>query len=917
MMSSKTAIAGAGSSSGHAMGSHGAKDPGSRIADLLSRTVSILEHRKLIPTKDMFSLAGASKALRYDVDLWDRIARLKRGQRATTSLMAAARAGNTERVRWLLKRKEADVHAQQLQFYGLLSSREAPSTALHKVVAKGHLETAEALIVEGKASLQVAAPGGTLPLHYAAKYGCAEAVPLLVKHSPSTVEAVDGKGRTPLIRAAQQPKGEAIALALLAHGANPKAVDKAGFSVLHHTCVTGHPLLFSRLIAAGVNVNAITTATTETPLLVALKNKKTALAFELLAIKNIKLDAARSGDGYEAIHVACEQGLVTVVTQLLALKVSPSKRVSIVPIGDTPLMIAAKHNQMFVVDVLLATCKAPPSSSANGLLGWMNQGAGIDLKNGKGDNALAYAVLYGNLAVVELLLAAKASLDTKNNEGHYPIHQALRWSPSSLSILAKTAGIVWHRMPGPLNETCLHVAARSYSDQRLAAMLPYALVDLEATNAEGRTPLITAAASGRAESVERLLTAGANILAKGNDGLTAGELAIKGGHRTVTAVLMDIQTAPLLRAAIESGQEDAACLLIDSKMCLELAVPLTMACGRNQPRVVEKLLLAGAPANALLSDGTPILSKACQNGFTTVVQKLLEHKADPNIRDPAGSTPMHSAVSRGKHAVIPILLRYKADKDAVDNLGRSPAELAFTITLGHERKKCIKHLLRAGISVGKFDKEWKTILSEALRRCDNYCLTPMLIKFASHDDLSHLRAVLRNNPSACWGEAWELAILELVDRGLLLGPEREELGDDAEDLVTDALLNVRSGLAGPSQDEIDDFEAENEEDEEEDDAELVVWERYDVGIKPYRSLIRWSIKARHPWKPEVWVPEADEVRDTPECFSNDEEGWRELRTQPLRDDAWERRSRLVCCFAAANKNKEPEQKKAKAGAGEA
>jgi uncharacterized protein len=919
MMLSKTAIAGVSPFSGHAVGPDGANDPGSKIADLLSRTVGILEHRKLLSTKDVFSLAGASKALRYDVDLWDRIARLKRGQRATTSLMAAARAGNTERVSWLLKRKGVNVDDRQLpssqkHFW---ESKESPSSALHKAVAKGHLATAEALIVEGGASLHSVDDVGMMPLHYAAKYGRAELVPLLVKHLPTSVDVEDLVEGTPLIRAAESPHGEAAALALLAHGANAREVDEQGFSVLHHTCATGHPLLFARLIAAGVDVNALTTTTRETPLLIALQHKKTALALDLMAIKDIKLDVARSWDGYEAVHVACQNGLATVVTQLLALKVSPSKRVGR-GTDETPLMIAAKYNQRAVVDVLLATCKRPASSGSNSLVGWMNQGAGIDLKDSDGDTALALAVLHGHDVAMEQLLAAKAGVNIKNDSGYYPVHHALtEYQSHCLEILAKTPGIVWHRMPGPNNDTCLHFAVRSSSDYMLAAMLPSALVDLEAKNAEGRTPLLAAAANNKAEAVKKLLAAGANISARGSDGLTAAELATKAGHEAVTAVLMDAQTAPLLRAAIEGGQEETACLLIDSKMCLDLANPLAMACARNQSRVVEKLLVAGASPNTLFTDGTSVFSKACQQGFTTVVQKLLEHKANVNLRDPSGSTPMHDTVGAGKHAVIPLLLRYKADKEAVDNLGRSPAQVALSIFSGDERKKCFKHLLRAGVSIGKFDKDWKTILSQAVQG-NEFAIVPMLLKAASDEDLIPLRAFLRNKSSACWNTAWGHVILELVDRELLLGPQQEDLGGQADDVVESALYNFLSGLTGPSQDVIDDVAADNEE-EEEDDAELAlsIWEGYGVGIKPYLSVIRWAIDAPHPREPEVCVPAVDEedVRGKPGTFTDD--GWRRLRTQPLRDDAWERRSRLVCCFASAAKNKEPEQKKAKAGAGEA
>jgi len=124
-------------------------------------------------------------------------------------------------------------------------------------------------------------------------------------------------------------------------------------------------------------------------------------------------------------------------------------------------------------------------------------------RNDRLDEELRAQVLEGHTAVVELLLAAGADVDAKNNYG-------------------------W---------TALHYAA-AYGHADVVELLLEAGADIKAKNNSGGTALHYAAAYGHADVVELLVSAGANVNAQDKDGWTALFWASFKGYVAVVELLL-------------------------------------------------------------------------------------------------------------------------------------------------------------------------------------------------------------------------------------------------------------------------------------------------------------------------------------------------------------------------------------------
>src|SRR5947209_3783813 len=84
---------------------------------------------------------------------------------------------------------------------------------------------------------------------------------------------------------------------------------------------------------------------------------------------------------------------------------------------------------------------------------------------------------------------------------------------------------------------------------------------------------------------------------------------------------------------------------------------------------VASLVVAGARADARLSNGETPLMRASARGFADVARALIDAGADVNARRGDGFTPLVLAVFFGHEEVVRLLLERGADADAETRLG--------------------------------------------------------------------------------------------------------------------------------------------------------------------------------------------------------------------------------------------------------
>ena len=121
--------------------------------------------------------------------------------------------------------------------------------------------------------------------------------------------------------------------------------------------------------------------------------------------------------------------------------------------------------------------------------------------------------------------------------------------------------------------------------------------------------------------------------------------------------------------AVKDDNEGAVAALIAQKVDVNARQPdgataLAWAAVRNNPRIAELLLNAGADANLTNAYGIGPLSLAIQNRSAAMVRLLLAKDADPNVARTSGETPLMTAARTGQVEVMKLLLESGADANA-------------------------------------------------------------------------------------------------------------------------------------------------------------------------------------------------------------------------------------------------------------
>jgi len=251
---------------------------------------------------------------------------------------------------------------------------------------------------------------------------------------------------------------------------------------------------------------------------------------EQLATARPELLSYADADGWTALLYAARARQHAVMRWLL--KVGQPVEAPL-PNGLTPLQLAARAGDELAMRALLShdAVLDPFSALILGADGFLtrllkSKPESVELRDGRGDTLLHWAVEADLVDLAILLLEHDAPLDARDAGGLTPLRRLLNRTPDQLA--------------GPMAE--LLVEHGAYIDPVMAAALdlPGHLPDEPLTIREqGRTLLHWAAWANSARVLKTLLALGADKAERDGAGQTALDIALAEGHERAAAILSD------------------------------------------------------------------------------------------------------------------------------------------------------------------------------------------------------------------------------------------------------------------------------------------------------------------------------------------------------------------------------------------
>ena len=463
----------------------------------------------------------------------------------------------------------------------------------------------------------------------------------LLQHR-ANVDLRDKAGQTALMKACN---ADYVGL-LVDHGANVDLQDHAGLSPLMIACKKNlHPVA-NTLLLKGANVDLQNVMEAgQTALMLACKMASVDMA-QLFLVKSAQVDM-QDHVGMTALMIACND---TKSTDLIEVLLLYRATVDIQNnVGMSPLMFACAKGSTEIAEVLLKR------------YGGVN--ANFQQKT-SGQTPLMLACKMRSVEMVKLLLRYGAQVDIQDHAGTTALMIACESESIEITKLLLNGGAKFNLQSKNSQTALMMVSGR----ESLLNMLLVCGAEVNTQDIAGQTALSIACKHGDMGGIELLLKSRAKVDLLDAESLSV--VNAHGSPMVQHYIKMQIQShkktkESTLITASRKGEKDTIEQLLSEGAEIESKdsrgrTALITASGNGHTMVTDLLLERGAHIDSQDDQGYSALMTACQNGHVQTTSRLLDEDADTFLKNSEGKTAFDLAMENSNAELLLLFAKLRS-----------------------------------------------------------------------------------------------------------------------------------------------------------------------------------------------------------------------------------------------------------------
>ncbi len=372
-------------------------------------------------------------------------------------------------------------------------------------------------------------------------------------------------------------------------------------------------------------------------------------------------------EGSTALSWAAQRPDVQIVAALLEAGADPNSEDEN---GETPLLLASARGNEQIVEALIKAGAyievhrwsgdtplhaAIYGGNLNIVQLLIEQGADVNATDSRmGQSPLMRAVASGNAEIVQALIANGANLNAASSNGFRAIHFAALYGQRDITEMLVDANAETQIPAGEPGSPFLIALSEGYEDVARLLLTDDVYVNMQ--NSDGSTPLHEAAGAGMMELTRDLVERGADLNARlgeipGNvyepgrgGGTTPFLAAARGGHVDTMQLLLSAGADPYDQSTDGTG----SVLFATRSLNIE---------------AVRLLVELGADVNGASPNRPTALHTAIRFGEDEIVEYLAGNGADFDVRDHNSRTPLQEAEFEAPRSTIELMQRLSAERN--------------------------------------------------------------------------------------------------------------------------------------------------------------------------------------------------------------------------------------------------------------